>query len=92
LGIASEDLEDLHRLLVDFVAPTTHGHWLPFQVVEADVEKIRHMRRSSLNLVCLRRPGEAVIIDDVDDEALQRAWTRVERQLGIDSTNAPARQ
>jgi hypothetical protein len=81
--VVDEPLDDLQATIADLVPAPALRHWLPFEDVSPDVDKVRQMRRSAMNLVCLRRPGEAVIIDDVEDAVLATAWLRAEDRLHV---------
>jgi len=81
LGLASEAMDELQRRIVDLVPPAAMRHWIPFAAIEAELDKIRHMRRAAMNLVCVRTPGTATIVDDVDDDLLAHAWRSSEDRL-----------
>ncbi len=58
---------------------------MPFDALGPELQRLRRMRRNALNLVCLREPGDAVIVDDLPDDVLAVAWRRVEERLAIGS-------
>ncbi len=90
IRIASDEVDALQQVIVDLVPDASRAHWVPFEVIGPDLDKVRHMRRAAMNLVCLERPGHAVIVDDVDDDVLATAWRRVEARLRMTSPQADA--
>jgi 3-dehydroquinate synthase len=90
LGIASKAVDDLQDLISDLVAPATHEHWVPFEGIAPELDKVRHMRRAAMNLVCIDSPGTAVIIDDLADDMLRAAWQRAEERLALSPSSTGA--
>ena len=84
LAIASDAIDDLQQLIVDLAPAASQAHWVPFEVIGPDLDKVRQMRRAAMNLVCLDVPGVATIIDDVADEVLAASWRRAEDRLRSD--------
>jgi 3-dehydroquinate synthase len=77
LGIA-EDVDSVQALILRLLTVGCRTHWLPFRALGDDVDKLRHARRGHMNLVCLVRPGEGRIVDDVPERLLEAAWRRVD--------------
>lgn len=90
LAIASDAIDDLQTLIVDLAPVASREHWVPFEVIGPDLDKVRQMRRAAMNLVCLDVPGVATIIDDVPDEVLAASWRRAEDRLRTTSVRADA--
>ncbi len=85
LEIAGPEVLKLQDTIVGHVSPIGHDCWVPFDALGPELQRLRRMRRNALNLVCLREPGEAVIVDDLPDDVLAVAWRRVEQRLVIGS-------
>ena len=80
LGIAI-DLDDLQNMIQSLLTTSCRRHWICFTAIREDLSKLRDMRRGQLNLVCLVRPGEGRIVDDVPEDVLEAAWQRVEYRV-----------
>jgi len=85
LEIAGPEVLELQDTIVGHVSPIGLECWVPFEALGAELQRLRRMRRSALNLVCLREPGEAVIVDDLPDDVLATAWRGVEERFAIGS-------
>ncbi len=83
VDIACDEVDELQGLLASIVSQVARQYWMPFEAIAPELDKIRQMRRSSMNLVCLRRPGDAVVVDDVSDDVLHKAWSRVWQRLNV---------
>jgi 3-dehydroquinate synthase len=87
LGIAGRSaLDSLQDTIEGLLTPACRRHWVRFTAIGEDLDKLRDMRRGQLNLVCLVRPGEGRIVDDVPVGILEAAWNRVEE---IIASSAP---
>jgi 3-dehydroquinate synthase len=78
LGIADASVGGLQEMIAGLLTPACSALWVSFAEVSGELDKVREMRRGMLNLVCVARPGEAVVVDDVGDEVVGRAWRRAE--------------
>jgi len=71
-------LDNLQRVIGSYLTSTCHRYWIGFDRIQPKLSSVRQMRRGFLNLVCIQRPGETIIIDDVTDDILEAAWSRAE--------------
>jgi 3-dehydroquinate synthase len=74
----ARDVDALQALIQGLLTDRSRACWLGFSDLGDDVEKLRYARRGHMNLVCLVRPGEARIVDDVHAPLLKAAWARVD--------------
>ncbi len=91
LGIATPAVDAVQQLIVDLVPATAQVHWLGFEAIVGDLDKIRQMRRAAMNLVCLEAPGVAVIVDDAPNPVVASAMRRCQDRLARPSVPAEAR-
>jgi 3-dehydroquinate synthase len=80
LGIG-RDVDGLQDLIAGLLTPACRRHWLPFSVVNGEIERLRKARRGLMNLVCIETPGRAQIVDNVSEPLLASAWAGVESRL-----------
>lgn len=80
LGIG-RDVDGLQDLIAGLLTPACRRHWLSFSVVIGEIERLRKARRGLMNLVCIKTPGRAQIVDDVSEPLLASAWARVEPRV-----------
>jgi 3-dehydroquinate synthase len=90
LGIATgAQMEEFQNMVCSFLTAACRLHWIRFPAISKDLRRLRHMRRGKMNLVCLTRPGEGQIVDDVTDDVLETAWRRAEHLITSLSCDTP---
>jgi 3-dehydroquinate synthase len=85
LDIAGPEVLRLQDTIAGHVSPIGQECWVTFDELGPELQRLRRMRRNALNLVCLREPGDAAIVDDLPDDVLEVAWSRVEKRLAVGS-------
>jgi 3-dehydroquinate synthase len=85
LLIARSEVLDLQDQIADLITPACRRWWVPFDDLGPELDRLRLMRRNALNLICLREPGDAVIVEDIADDVLRTAWEQVASRLEVAS-------
>jgi 3-dehydroquinate synthase len=74
LGIATDDVDELQAIIDSYFTPRCLDFWIDADEVLALLAELRAARRGNLNIVCVERCGNAVIIDDERDATFLAAW------------------
>jgi 3-dehydroquinate synthase len=97
LGIATDDVDDVQAIIDSYFTPRCLDFWIEAKQVPTLLTELRAARRGNLNIVCIERCGNAVIVDDERDDILLAAWAdahlTLQRSLAhrADRLVAPAR-
>jgi 3-dehydroquinate synthase len=71
-------IDSLQGIIGSYLTPGCRRYWISFDRIKPKLPNVRQMRRGFLNLVCIQRPGDTVIVDDAADDILEAAWSRAE--------------
>jgi len=93
LGLAKPEIDTLQEMINSLFTDDCRRYWIRRDQLPSLLAKLKSARRHGLDLVCLRRIGDAEIVSEVGLDIIEAAWDRTHNMLMSDhhpkeSTNA----
>jgi 3-dehydroquinate synthetase len=81
LGLAGPEIDTLQELINGLFTEDCRRYWIRRDRLPSVLAKLKSARPHGLDLVCLRRVGDAEIVSEVDVDIIEAAWDRAHNIL-----------